>query len=297
MSDLAREEAYFIVAGFTIMAWDILENIPADIRLFHEHSIQLPSLIYSTARTFTLALFVFFLVVDLAGGFGGGPTGLPYFCFPVFLQMRFWHSISWLFTILLTIQRTLTSSILYLRVRALYKPNPRLPSFFLLLLVNITVVSVLLFGLPGVGAIAFDLLKFIAVLWKLGRRPALYADRPMKQKSGLLWSFWVPFRRRRMNQVTDRMLQDTLLYLLLAIAIKIPQFIWLVRSTVASDWTLYTFYLDTTISCVISSKIFRDMKLGLPGLSEGPVTSTQALTQSKLDFVVPVSQVLASNLV
>lgn len=98
-----------------------------------------------------------------------------------------------------------------------------------------------------------------------------------------------------------------LLLLRFAISIKIPQlYYWvasekvllirgaLVQTFPARKFSLDIIYLDIAISGATSSKIFRDMKLGHPGLINSHAQSTDTGALSTLEFTPP-SQITTPN--
>ncbi|KAF9523758.1 hypothetical protein CPB83DRAFT_657391 [Crepidotus variabilis] len=263
----------FIVSCLTVTLWDFLEFIPEDVRLFQEFPLKLAYVVYEAARLSTVAWFISNII----------HTSNP--------KVNMSH----LYVAFFVLQRGTTSMLFYLRVHALYQSNRYVQISFGLALVAVIVIAGTFFEFSGVACGVFDVCIFFAILWKLGWQPAVQQPRAEAGRSGNRWGFWRPFKRNHVNQVRERFLRDSLLYVLLAILIKIPQIILLVQTN--HDWELLTWvacsmYVDIVISSVMSSKIFRDMKLGLPGLSE---PSSAAVAPSNSEFRIALSRTKFSS--
>ncbi|KAF9523751.1 hypothetical protein CPB83DRAFT_910458 [Crepidotus variabilis] len=293
--------SYVIASSFTIAICDILENGPAEVRLYQDHSMKFPSIVYFASRAATMIVFVLLAVLTLTS-----PSNTVAVYDHAGFDFRKLTLGLKVFVVLITIQRGFTSLVFYLRVYALYRSNYWVHGCFMVTLGGTLVSCGLYFGFSG--TIVFDSLVFLAILRKLGWRAISREGSLNAGESGGHWSFWVPFKRTEAYQISDRFLQDSLLYLLLAISIKVPQvYYWaaskqvlLIRGTLvqtypAQDFTLDIIYLDIAINCATSSKIFRDMKLGQPGLLDNPAQSTTTGGLSNLEFKVPPSQIMTSN--
>ncbi|KAF9522531.1 hypothetical protein CPB83DRAFT_887488 [Crepidotus variabilis] len=240
-----RIEKCIAVSSITITAWDILENLPADLRLYQDHPVRFPSLAYCASRMVTLVVFVLIALQTLALNVHYyGPNG------PL-------SESEWLVTTveilpyLMTIQRGLTSLVFYLRIHALYQSNYWIRGVIIVCLLGVMITTSFNFGLSGPISGVFDLLVFFVIVWKLGWCPALRQVSLQARERSHIWSFWVPFRRSAVYKITDRLLQDSLLYLLLAIAIKIPQAIYwtdMIMEEHFPAWLEKTIYLDLALN-------------------------------------------------
>ncbi|KAF9522530.1 hypothetical protein CPB83DRAFT_911283 [Crepidotus variabilis] len=295
-------ETCFIVSGFTVVVWDILENVPAELRLYQEHPFRFPSIIYFSSRVFTLALFVRLVAISL-----NQSDSLIYTFHNTAITVDYplFSPSAKTFIFLVVTQRGFTSLLFYLRVQTFYPSNLWIRGLFILALGGTMISCGLIFRMSGAISGIFDLLVFLAILWRLGRRPG--STHEVTSRFGWplhSWTFWAPFRHNEVYQISDRLLQDSLLYLLLVIAIKLPQLIYLASSEdrtwhlpiqTSRTWLLDTLCLDIAISSVTSSRISRDMKLGLPGLLKGPTLSIDTSALSNLTFTAPPTQVKTSN--
>lgn len=162
-----------------------------------------------TFRISTLALFILLAVIALS-------NTNPFFeVAGVTLALFQWlNPSSKTFVVLAIIQRGLTSLVFYLRVHALYRSSYWIQGFFIVALVGTMAACGLVFTMSGPVSGFFDLLVFLAILCKLGRRPDIRRVNPNVGDRASRWTFWVPFRRNQVYQITDRLLQDSLLYLL-----------------------------------------------------------------------------------
>ncbi|KAF9523970.1 hypothetical protein CPB83DRAFT_886588 [Crepidotus variabilis] len=162
-----------------------------------------------------------------------------------------------------------TSILLYFRVHALYRSNRWVQVFFLISCLGVIASCFIWAMVSGLCSGIFDIAIAIAILIHLR----------LGWLRGVGQRFWLPFRSRPEAPITDKILQDSLGYVLLAVVIKIPQ-ILLVSALAGGYWELYSVYLDAAIMCIISAKIFRDMKLGywtatsrpIPGLDTPPTS-------------------------
>ncbi|KAF9523756.1 hypothetical protein CPB83DRAFT_910460 [Crepidotus variabilis] len=235
----------FIVSCFTVTLWDFLEFIPEDVRLFQEFPLSLANIVYEALR---LSTFVWFMA-NLIHSHNSRVN------------------MTYVYVIASVLQRGTTSMLFYLRVHALYISNRYIQAFFGAALVVVIVVATTLFEFSGVACGMFDVCIFIAILCKLGWQPP---GREMG-KSGGRRGFWSPFEPGRVDRIRGRFLVDSLVYVLLAIVIKIPQIILLVWTNhhwESLTWVACSVYVDIVVSSITASKVFRDMKLGLPGLAE-----------------------------
>ncbi|KAF9522557.1 hypothetical protein CPB83DRAFT_864303 [Crepidotus variabilis] len=280
----AQIETCFILSSLTISICDILENVPSEFRLYSEHAIKFPSIVYLGARASTLAVFVLFTVIAL----NYQPETVVYvFDNKIALfqstsqQFPSIGSITNNFFISVFIQRGFTSLLFYSRVHAIYRTNYWIQGFFLIAL-GITMASCwIAFRSSSIISGVFDLLVFFAILWKLRWHPTTYPGSRRARNLPVDWSFCVPFKRSQPHNITTRLLRESLWSLLLAIAVKIPQFYYWASegpptSNPLRDWFSDTIYFDIAMSSIISAKIFRDMKLGRPGLFESGLDSNVA---------------------
>ncbi|KAF9532916.1 hypothetical protein CPB83DRAFT_587553 [Crepidotus variabilis] len=161
----------------------------------------------------------------------------------------------------LIIQRGLTSLLLYLRVDALYQSNRYIQVFFGACVLAILGCGVLSNLIAGISTGVFDLFVFLAIVFKIGWSPVVHSG--FQGRTEIRWKLRIPFnlKRKRGQDFVDRILRDSLLYVVIAILFKIPQIAYLISQR--SDYGLVsTVLLDPVITCIISCKIFRDMKLG-----------------------------------
>ncbi|KAF9524712.1 hypothetical protein CPB83DRAFT_897642 [Crepidotus variabilis] len=262
----------FIVSCLTVTLWDFLEFIPEDIRLFQEHPFSVASFAYEAARVSTLMWFVSNIVHSTNPNI----------------------NMNYLYVACFVLQRGTTSMLFYLRVYALYRSNRTVQVIFGIALLVVIIVAGSFFQFSGVVCGVFDVGVFFAILKKLGWQPEVAHMKSRRRRSDgwKLWSFWSPFQRNHVNQIRERFLRDSLMYVLLAIVVKIPQIILLVRTN--HDWELLTWvacsiYVDLVISSVTSSRIFRDMKLGLHTrleVSSGVLSDISVSSLSHLEFRV-----------
>ncbi|KAF9523752.1 hypothetical protein CPB83DRAFT_657285 [Crepidotus variabilis] len=267
---MRQTEIYFFLSSSTIVILDFLENIVADYSLCQHHSIRLPTVVYFASRLFTLALFMQIGVILFKPA-----NGIEHNYVSLFSRLSvYWHL-----------------KPLYFWGSSSPSTRTKLAGFLGLALGGAVVFAVVNFNVAGVASGIFDLLIFLAVLWKLGWRVSISRASVM---GGMKWTFWVPFKRDRVHRISDRLLEECLIYLLIVIIIKIPQIISVAEER-RNPVTIFSLYLDIAISNIMSSKIFRDMKLGLPGLSETPFVSNETSTPSRLEFTLPVSQAIASS--
>ncbi|KAF9524713.1 hypothetical protein CPB83DRAFT_838711 [Crepidotus variabilis] len=246
-----------IVSGLTIMAWDWFEYLPEDVRLLFHQKIRVPTAVYFGARSpqFMGVAPTFYRM---------GPTA-PMFIF--------------------TVHRGLVSLLLYFRVHALYLSNFLVRSVFILAMLAIIAVSLLYTEKSGVVSGGFDIMVFIAILYKLAWRSEVKEG---VTEPKMRTSFWLPFKRNSHSKIADRFLWDSLFYVLwlltptssLTIVVKIPQIMYF-DIQIGSRWNMDTMYVDAVIVCVVACKIFRDMKLGLPGISGKAVSDGYQLSVAK----------------
>ncbi|KAF9524722.1 hypothetical protein CPB83DRAFT_886075 [Crepidotus variabilis] len=268
-STMMRVYGSSVFSSLTIMTWDFLGHIPEDVRLLQGYRVTLPLIVYLIARISTLA-FLLSAIEDgprLTGGIILARTDA-----------------------LLLIQRGSTSILLYLRVHALYQSNLYVKILFWICLLGVTASCVLKDSMSGICSGIFDVFVFCAIFWKLGWYPD---TRVIGGRQQVCWKFRIPFRRKPDHTLTDRILQDSLYYLLVAIALKIFQIPFLVPPLSAVKhprylgWYTLTFILDAVLVCIISSKIFRDMKLGLPGLHLETSTTDETSPISVIPLILP----------
>lgn len=89
-----------------------------------------------------------------------------------------------------------------------------------------------------------------------------------------------------------------MVWLRLAIVIKIPQIILLVWTNhhwESLTWVACSVYVDIVVSSITASKVFRDMKLGLPGLAEATNSLDSEEMLSGLRFRVEISAFTSSE--
>ncbi|KAF9523759.1 hypothetical protein CPB83DRAFT_910462 [Crepidotus variabilis] len=279
-----------IVASLTIVAWDFVTYVPEDVRLLKEYRIRLPTIVYLSARIVTLAAFVQALITASQFHFSFA-NGKPSVVGSVVHGLETSDPLS--HRILLIVQRALTSLLLYLRVDALYQSNRYIQAFFGASILAILAGGVLSNLIAGISTGAFDLFIFAAIIFKLGWLPAVH---PSGGSEEVLGRYKMFFKQNRERDFADRILQDSLYYVVIAILLKIPQIAYLtVRSS--DYWLVSTVLLDPIFTCIISCKIFRDMKLGRSwlngdsektltvftsvGLSDPGVSSIQGETETK----------------
>ncbi|KAF9523988.1 hypothetical protein CPB83DRAFT_839335 [Crepidotus variabilis] len=216
-------------SSITLIIWDVFENIFDDTRLFTAHRVQVPSIVYSLARISTLVFLAFALAV---GGWEGIYQG--------------WAAVS-----ILAIQRASTSILFYLRVHAFYRSNRWVQAFFLIVCLGLIVSCIIIPYVSGLCSLVFDIgiLVALVVHIKPGRR------------QGAGERFWSPFRIRSEAQIADSILQDSLFYAVIAVVIKVPQIVLLTPAG-TGYWEMHSMFIDAAIMCILSAKIFRDMKLG-----------------------------------
>ncbi|KAF9523757.1 hypothetical protein CPB83DRAFT_862437 [Crepidotus variabilis] len=262
----------FIISCLTIALWDFLEFVPEDVCLFQDHPLRLASLVYEASR---LSTFVWFM------------TNLIH-------SHNSRVNMTYVYVAASVLQRGTTSMLFYFRVHALYNSNRYVQTFFGAALAAVIVIAGTLFEFSGVACGMFDVCIFIAILCKLGWQSP---GREMG-KSGGRRGFWSPFEPGRVDRIRGRFLVDSLVYVLLAIVIKIPQIIllvWTNRHWESLTWVACSVYVDIVVSSITASKVFRDMKLGLPGLAEATTSLDSEEMLSGLRFRVEISAFTSSE--
>ncbi|KAF9524720.1 hypothetical protein CPB83DRAFT_886073 [Crepidotus variabilis] len=242
-----------VLFSFTVLACDLFEFIPEDVVLLREHLIRLPTAVYMGARMTTVGFVVLAFISTKI------------------MACKF----SILTTAFFTAARGLTSLLIYLRVHALYMTIWPIQLLFILALAGVVVSCAAQPRLSGLTSVLFDFGVFVALVWKLGWRPSIRRVRrdALPNESGeveveIFQRFWFPLRRRPEpeHQLIDRVLQDSLLYIVLAISLKIPQIFYFANRSPCSRpvgyWQNHSIFLDVIGICTISCKIFRDIKLG-----------------------------------
>lgn len=173
--------------------------------------------------------------------------------------------------VMVMLQRTSISLMLYLRVHAIYPSNRYIQITFLFLITGVALSCIVAPYYSGFTSGCFDLAILLAIFWKL------------VWKSGAHWQTTVLslFRSGTSGQIRDRFLRDSLFYVLWALCfiltmeelidlllshdsvtvlIKIPQiYFWTARTPF---WPTFMMMPDAVITCILAGKIYRDMKLG-----------------------------------
>ncbi|KAF9522404.1 hypothetical protein CPB83DRAFT_864529 [Crepidotus variabilis] len=247
-----RMGSCFLFSGLTLIIWDLLENIPDDVRLFTIHPIQLPSIIYLLSRISTLCYFTY---NQATGGRG---------------NISYWTCLS-----LLAFQRVTNLTLLYLRVHALYRSNQIVQAIF----------SILGLGVIGSCFLHPMISGLCTGVFEIGIAVAIIVYLKLGWLQGVSQKVWKPFKFRPEAPITDKILQDSLGYLLLAIVLKVPQLMLLGSSPgINQVWEGDTLFLDAAIMCIVSTKIFRDLKLGHWTINSPPRTAVfqapQALSET-----------------
>ncbi|KAF9533120.1 hypothetical protein CPB83DRAFT_845862 [Crepidotus variabilis] len=252
---------YVVVTSLGIMFWDILNYVPSDYEVIFQTKFTWKIIVFLVARVSPVG---FLLSMSLA------VTSDRVSC-------RALHN-SW--CALFLIAKTSTSLLFYFRVSALYHGNRFVSIFFAITLVTLTGAACLLFkGMTSfhigptsycgitiipqyvlwvtVAEVFNDILTSMAIIHKLGgntwqerKRTWIRAFRPS---------------RGRMMQV---FMQDSLIYYLIAISLNVFKIacFFALSSKTDSSIRILAGVPNTVVINSIALRVFRNMKLGLPGL-------------------------------
>ncbi|KAF9522100.1 hypothetical protein CPB83DRAFT_911541 [Crepidotus variabilis] len=243
-------------ASLSLLACDLMENLVEDRRLVTEYKLSFPLFTYWIARISTYAYFVgaFAYYSNMNSIIG--------------IEIIVWFVL---------VQRASTSLLLYFRVHALHRSNRYIQIFFVSYLlaivashIAITVAFITSKVKPSTICychnpcfvpfilLGFDSCIIIAFIQKVKAGYLPEEDR----KQG--WWLRNVFHPRSMHELASRLLQDNLVYYMMTVLLKT---IWIgATATGNANFIIASIYLDTVCVCIITCKIYRDMRLGLPGL-------------------------------
>ncbi|KAF9524717.1 hypothetical protein CPB83DRAFT_897645 [Crepidotus variabilis] len=272
-----RTGVCWMVSCLTIIVFDMIIHIPEDVSLLCHHQIRLPTLAYAATRSSTLATLILTLIFD-----ADKADSISIAKFNVQQSVHF--AIRRAFFLTSVVQRGLTCLMFYIRVRALYRSNYYVQISLALSLLGVMASCLIAAPLSGLVNGAFDMAVFSAILWKLGCRPVVFESQDSVGKPVVRFTFWSPFKRSRVYQISDRFLLDSLLAVLISIIVKIPQIIF-VSSKQYDGWLTPAMYLDVVFGCLAASHVFRDMKLQA---LHGNDTFTLSIRQSKMEFAFSI---------
>ncbi|KAF9530535.1 hypothetical protein CPB83DRAFT_850496 [Crepidotus variabilis] len=267
---------YVIVGSMAVMVWDFIISIPEDFRLVRKTKLTFMTGVFLAMRVTAVLSLLYATIVDTAK-----------------LQDCARHENIDL--ILFMVNRTCTSFLFYSRVLAVYRRNHCVLAFFGALWLFVigsasTLFKVvtgsnvgptpycavevqkgtLLFLTPAAEAV-FDTSLCIAVTYRL----VSLRSTPETRHT---WKRWLAIDKDQNRSLSDRFLRDSQLYFLLTACIKVPELIMMIALAVGtssiSPIQFVLVYPDLLIVNVLASKIYRNMRLGQPGLLAASSHST-----------------------
>ncbi|KAF9524727.1 hypothetical protein CPB83DRAFT_860789 [Crepidotus variabilis] len=264
--------AYIVVGCLSIMLWDILQYFPEDYQVVLKPNCKCKTTVFVIARLSAFAFLLESALVDTA------PIG---HC----------RVVNTLGCVLFLLNRSSVSLLFYFRVVAVWNRNRYIVGFFTITWLLVVAGSVLaIFATRGdhigptqyclvvvtqdflfLAAVAEsvnDMLVCAAITYKLAE-DGQHLGVLRGGRSLFIW------RRVSFGRLSERFMQDTQLYLLITFCIKIPEIIafFVLRQKVGSVISIVLAFPDTVVVNVMASKVFRNMKLGKPGLL--PAQQTQ----------------------
>ncbi|KAF9533693.1 hypothetical protein CPB83DRAFT_490184 [Crepidotus variabilis] len=287
LASVLRFQHYLAIGCITVYLWDMLQSLPDDYAVVFKRTFCLQTVVFLAIRISTFIFFLstgFFLMTDL-------DNCIPWGIINSTAYIATHCSIALLF---------------YFRVSAVYLHNRYIINFFRICwlgavagtitgplgitykhitLTRTCVVeisdSVQKARYPVGSALAqtfFDLLVcgFITYKLNLANRLGVANGGAGTTRIGLIarwrvtcgWLAWT----QRTAMLGQRFMQDSQIYFLIIICVKIPEivcFFAFAKSSKGSQAQLLLVFPDTVIVSILATKIYRQLKLGRPGLLDG----------------------------
>ncbi|KAF9528372.1 hypothetical protein CPB83DRAFT_344974 [Crepidotus variabilis] len=281
---------YIIVASVAIMIWDIMNNFLVDVRLSRQWKRSYMTIIFIVSR-FTGFAFLFtdlLLIVSAPGNC----TALAKITCSFFV-----------------VNRSCISLIFYTRVYAVYRRSNAIKivfGFLWLLVVGGAALSLVdgtsvplgpdgycvtyftrpkLLVITAATEAVYDLMVCIAVTYRIRR--AGFSTHVPEHSGSITSKIRYFFMRRTSGQkISERVLQDSQIYFVITALIKIPEIVIIVLYATgvetASIIQVALAFPDAVVVNVIATKVYRNLKLGLPGLYPVAAQTSEELELSTL---------------
>ncbi|KAF4609851.1 hypothetical protein D9613_010431 [Agrocybe pediades] len=275
---------YILIGSCGIMVWDILNNLPSDIRLLKDYRITYPTIVYFISRLGALGYVLASTIFETA------PTG----------NCRVFEKVvDWLFPVAVPF----TSLLFFFRVRAIFDNNKFVVAFFgfmwLAVLAGCLTVTQGVTGanigttnycinasLEGyVSAAAIiplvnDTLVFIAISWRLLMNSHLEANLKDGVRT-LVFGVHMP-------AFSKSLLQDGQAYYLTTVTTSLMTVIMLyIKAVPVSYQTMFT-VPNIMLMNIMACRVFRNTKFGI--FRENTYSSARYKSTVKDDkFAVPLS--------
>ncbi|KAJ3509562.1 hypothetical protein NLJ89_g5156 [Agrocybe chaxingu] len=266
---------YVVVCCLAIIIWDILHTLSADYTMAFKQRFTMPTLVYLVSKYTTLGYMI-------------GK------CIQLTAELPNCHIVETIMCAFYTLTHATTGLLLYLRVCAVYGNHPIIRIFFGLTWLGVTGTAALTFASfvgVHVGSTQFcssrvtqkfvvtpwwmdlvnDTLVFLAIMWKLSSGAG---DR-VEESTG---------HRKDSGGSKDRYSggaawSDSQIFYLIAVAMNFATIItyFAANNPPDSPFRIMLVFPNTTIVNIMACRVYRNLKVGRPGLLPAPSTTPGAV--------------------
>ncbi|KAF9528934.1 hypothetical protein CPB83DRAFT_853453 [Crepidotus variabilis] len=265
-------DEYTVVGSFSILVWDIVNSARQDFELLSTRRITFMTTVFLVSRISALLAELFSVLL---------------FTYPLG-NCTLYRSLPNTFYFL---YRVSTNTLFYARVQAVYHDRPIFLWVFRFLWLIAAGGACLGFFSSKVSPLStgyctfqangfswlviipvsdglFDLLVCVAVTYGIG-------SGRLHDPRRRFWQRWLGWGQGYITRMSDRFLRDNQLYVSLVACVKLPEVVIIIASIAVPSLTSLRIALafpDMTLTSILATRIYRNMKLGGKGLASFETT-------------------------